>query len=171
MMSKQLTFNTRPSPAGSVTASRFGICAVPPGLSTSKYSGFVGSMKKLLSLSLGFLAVYFFIDTFGGDLNTLEQAGRVTLLLLYVTCALLFLQLDFRSDEFMQELTLTAGCMGGMLIVFGVQLFPLGVNILVWFTFTIFLFSFVQDLSSSSEPLPHRTRSAPSHREEIDIMA
>lgn len=128
-------------------------------------------MKKLLSLSLGFLAVYFLIDTFGGDLNTLEQAGRVTLLLLYVTCALLFLQIDFRSDEFRQELILTAGCMGGMLLVFGVQLFPLGVNLLVWFGFTLFLFSLVQDLNSLTDPLSHRSSSAPSRREEIDIMA
>lgn len=126
-------------------------------------------MKKLLSLSISFLAVVFFIDIVGSDLNTLERAGRVMLLLLYITCALLFLQIDFDTDEFRQELTLTTGCMGGMLLVFGIQFLPLLVNLFLWFTFTATLYGYVRD-HHTREPLPDRSPS-PRPRQKVDIRA
>ncbi|MDZ7773712.1 MAG: hypothetical protein U5K31_13380 [Balneolaceae bacterium] len=126
-------------------------------------------MKKLLSGLISLLACLFFIDSFGGDLNTLERAGRMVLLIFYVTSGLLIMQIRFQSDDFKQELILTAGCMGGMFLLFGVSFIPFPLHAALWAFTTLALFNFVRDRcpagdSMNDVPRAHAPR-------EIDIRA
>lgn len=126
-------------------------------------------MKKLLSGLISLLACLFFIDSFGGDLNTLERAGRILLLLFYVTSGLLIMQIRLGSDEFRQELILTAGCMGGMILMFGVNFIPFPLHATLWAFTTLVLFNYVRDRQPSDEALTDLPRAHAA--QEIDIRA